>query len=263
MKYTHYMKRRIAGEERGVPVRLMHKSNLRTFCDQVGVPAPAEIARFESVNDIDLDGLPDSFVLKPAFASTAEGVMLLERKGSQYYDAMSKKCWSVDEIVKLQQTIFEKYSGVRNRVTLVEQRVDCSEGLSIPADYKFLGFQGEIGIIIRIDRTGDKLIMSYYDGNFVPIVDERVRFNSDIAELEYKLPPKDWRKLLNLARRVSVAVPTPCARIDLFADTNGPLLGEITLTPGSFYYAAGHTLTRAEDERLGLLWEKAESQLSV
>ena len=263
MKYTHHMKKRIAGEEKGVPVRLMHKSNLKAFCDQIGVPAPAEIARFESVSDIDLNGLPDRFVLKPAFASTAEGVMLLERDGSRYYDAMSKKYWSDDEIVQLQQRIFEKYSGVRNRVTLAEQRVDCSEGLAIPADYKFLGFQGEIGIIIRIDRTKDKLAMSYYDGNFVPIVDERVRFNSDIADRESKLPPADWRRLLNLARRVSVAVPTPCARIDLFSDANGPLLGEITLTPGSFYYAAGHTLTGAEDERLGLLWEQAEAQLSV
>lgn len=261
MRYTEYMKRRIDGKEQGLPVRLMHKSNLKSFCDQIGVRQPNEIGRFESTDDISLAQFPDKFVLKPAFASTAEGVMLLERVDNGYYDAMSNKVWDEDSIAGMQHEIFEKYPRVKNRVTIVEQRVECSEGLSIPADYKFLSFQGQVAVIIRIDRTAARLKMSYFDGNFSPIVDDRIRFNDDIADRQWRLPPTDWRALLNLAHRVSVAVPTPCARVDLFSDVSGPLLGEITLTPGSFYYSAGHTLSRQEDERMGQFWAEGERML--
>lgn len=262
MKYTEHMKKRIDGHEGRLPVKLMHKSNLQNFCGQVGVRMPQEILKFDSVDDIDPDRLPEKFVLKPAFASAGEGVMLLERQeGGGFYDQLSKKGCSSADIVKVQESIDKKYSRVRRREFIVEQYVQDGDGSSVPPDYKFLAFQGEVGVIIRIDRTNDRLRMSYFDGEFTPVVDDRIRFNNSIADREWLLPPSNWFSLLNMARRISVAVPTPCARIDLFSDVSGPMLGEITLTPGSFYYSAGHTLKKSEDERLGALWEKAAMSL--
>lgn len=264
MKYTRLMRARIEGRESDVPVTLMHKGGLRNFCEILRIPTPREYAKFESPEGIDLSSLPDEFVLKPAYASTSDGVMVLERTGELYEDAMSKTTYSSQDIVDIQRRVFDKYSKTKLRQTIAEQRVVCSEGLSIPADYKFLAFQGEIGIIIRIDRSESRLRMSYFDGDFVPVVDKRVRFNDNIADREYTLPPANWREMLDLATRVSYAVPTPCARIDLYSDKNdGPMLGEITLTPGSFYYDAGHTLSLSENHRLGAMWIDAAKRMRL
>lgn len=261
MKYTEAMKNRIEGKEKGVPVRLMHKSNLKDFCQQVGISLPLEYATFETPDDIILDGLPDRFVLKPAYASTADGVMVLSRDGETFYDSMSDRSFTFDGILEEQSRVFKKYTKVKNKVTIAEQRIASADGEAVPVDYKFLGFQGEIGVIIRIDRNHERLRLSYYDGDFRPIVDDRIRFKESIADREWVMPPSDWRSLLNLARRVSTAVPTGCARIDLFSDVSGPVLGEITLTPGSFYYSAGHTLSPDEDARLGRMWSDANDRL--
>lgn len=258
------MKARIQGKEDRLPTSLMHKSGLRQFCDVVKVPTPIEYAKFDTPGDIDLDKLPEEFVLKPAYASAGEGVMLLTRVDGGYFDSMSQRTLTGDEIRLTQGKIYDKYVKTNSRHTIAEQRVICSEGLSIPPDYKFLAFQGRIGVIIRIDRSAGRLKMNYYDENFVPVVDERIKFNPKIADREFALPPKNWRSLLDLAVRTSYAVPTPFSRIDLFLDKeSGPLLGEVTLTPGSFYYEAGHTLSLDENLRFGELWEQAARRLRM
>lgn len=116
-------------------------------------------------------------------------------------------------------------------------------------------------MIIKINRNRDKLTMSYYDSEFRPLNDGLIHFRNEIARLERSETPENWKQLLNVARRVSCIVPTPFARIDLFDSSRGPLLGEVTLTPGSFYYPNGHTLSDGENERLGRLWTEAKDRL--
>lgn len=261
LRYIEYMRRRVAKAEPNLPVSLMDKSKLRAFADAIGVPYPKEYSLYPTPSSLDFSVLPDRFVLKPSYASAGEGVMLLTKEEGGYFDAMTRALWAPDEILAHQTAIFEKYANLRNRETIAEYWVRCSELRTIPVDYKFLAFQGEIGLVIRIDRTEKRLKISYFDGKFSPVFDDRIRFNEKIEDRVVAHAPRGAARLLEMARRVSVAAPTPFARIDLFLDEAGPLLGEVTLTPGSFYYEAGHTLSKAEDERLGRLWESAEDRL--
>lgn len=174
---------------------------------------------------------------------------------------MSGESYSIEEIIGIQTKIYESHKKAKRKFTLVEEFVHEDGTAVIPEDYKFLAFQGVIGLIIKINRNKEKLTMSYFDSEFRPLSDGIIRFKNDIATLERADTPKNWEQLLNVARRVSVIVPTPFARIDLFDSSRGPLLGEVTLTPGSFYYPNGHTLSDSENARLGRLWDEAKYRL--
>lgn len=255
------MRQRIQGNEKRVPYQFGHKLDTHEFCRVAGVPVPRLLRKFDHPSEIELAGLPKEFVLKPSYSSTSQGVMVFKREGfDSCFDAMSGAMVSVDMIRDTQSRIFSKSTG-KNKVTIVEERVVDPFGKAIPKDYKFLGFQGEIGMIIAIERIGKRMKMSYFDGQFRPVVDRRVVFNPKIAERVDAQLPQNWERLLNVARRISHAVPTPCARIDLFDALDGPVLGEVTLTPGSFYFPGGHRLSSAEDARLGQLWGDAERRL--
>ena len=262
MLYTDYIKRRIDLKENKVPWFFGHKYDTHEFCVRNGIPVPHLLKKFSKPEEIQLDGLPERFVLKPAYSSTSRGVLVLERVADDVFlDHMSGKPLSLANIIEIQQTVFSAHSRAKRKYTLVEEYVEDANTQGIPEDYKFLAFQGKIGIIIKINRNNDKLVMSYFDSQFRPIYDDRVAFKSELADLEISTIPRNWRRLLDVARRASVVVPTPFARIDLFDTTRGPVLGEVTLTPGSFYYPNGHVLSKEENARLGSLWREAEMKL--
>ncbi|GAA1178913.1 ATP-grasp fold amidoligase family protein [Nesterenkonia xinjiangensis] len=69
--------------------------------------------------------------------------------------------------------------------------------------------------------------------------------------------PRQWADLMAAARRLSVAVGTPFVRVDLYATQDGPVLGELTPTPGGAQeYLLDHDLA------LGAAWMRAEVRLS-
>ena len=261
IKYTELMKNRIQGKENRVPYQFGHKLTTHEFCQINKIPTPRLIESFETPDDIDFRSLPAKFVLKPSYSSTSRGVMVLEDRGDTYFDSMSQKAMTALEIREVQQAVYDGHPKANRRFTLVEEFIEDVSGIDIPEDYKFLAFQGEIGLIIKIDRTADKLVMSYFDGEFRPVLDDRVVFKSSLADLKVSAAPKNWRRMLDIAKRISTIVPSPCARIDLYDAVGGPVLGEITITPGSFYYPNGHTLSPEENARLGALWKDAEKRL--
>ncbi|MNW26736.1 hypothetical protein D3C74_35130 [compost metagenome] len=262
MKYTDHMKNRIAGGEGALPWLFAHKMDTYEFCQTTKIPTPRMYAKFEHPSEIELKALPKVFVLKPAYSSTSRGVMVLSKTSEGLFDdRMSGETFSLEQIIELQRKIYDSHKKAKRKFTLVEEFVHEVGTESIPEDYKFLAFQGVIGLIIKINRNGDKLSMSYYDSEFRPLNDDLINFKDNIASLERSETPRNWERLLNVARRVSCIVPTPFARIDLFDSSRGPLLGEVTLTPGSFYYPNGHTLSDSENERLGKLWEDASNRL--
>ena len=87
-----------------------------------------------------------------------------------------------------------------------------------------------------MDRNGGKTCLAWYDGNFMPVTDDRVWTNEKYLNKKAHERPADWESLLHLARRASVATPAPFASFDMYSSTRGPLLGEVTLVPGGFYF---------------------------
>lgn len=268
MDYFSLMERRLAGAERNVPARLGSKRVIRDFCDLVGVNTP-NILQMDILEKLDYQAIPEYFVLKPSFASTSIGVYLLRRIGDKFYDILANKEYTWNDLKVKCCAVIERYFGQSNAAAtfIIEELLIDESGKTPPDDIRFYAFQGEIGLILKEDHmTSDRVESMYFDGEFLPFTDLANRYS--IAEMAKNsevivdaIVPKNWKELLNIAKRISVAVPTAFARIDLYDTPKGIYLGEVTLTPGTFYYKNRKLMSMSEAFRLGRLWMAAENKM--
>lgn len=268
MDYFSLMERRLAGKEQNVPARIGSKRIVRDFCDLIGVKTP-EVLELSTLAKLDETKFPDKFVLKPSFASTSIGVYLLKRIESGFKDILSGRLYSWEELKRECYSVIERYYGKENisATFIIEELLEDYEGKTPPDDIRFYAFQGEIGLILKEDHmTTDKVESMYFDGDFLPFIDIENRYS--IAEMAVNsevivegIVPSNWEALLNVAKRISVAVPTAFARIDLYDTPKGIYLGEVTLTPGTFYYKNRKLMSNSEAARLGRLWLTAEKKM--
>ncbi|MDO8143936.1 ATP-grasp fold amidoligase family protein [Isoptericola sp. 178] len=260
-RFTELLQDRGNGREPGVPWFVHDKIRCAEFMDILRIPTVEVLRRFETPEAIDLVGLPTEFVLKPTYESSSRGVMVLERLDDGYYESMRDKKISLDEIVEKQQELFDG-SKSKNRMTIVEKKIVDSSGLRIPMDYKAYTFQGEIAFVVGFDRNNAKTRISWFDSNFDPMDLSRVSTNEKYLDLERDpVRPTNWRELLNLATRASIATPAPFVSVDMYDHIEGPLLGELTLVPGAFYFGKYFVASDEEDYVLGRMWERARDRL--
>ena len=262
MKFIEQLKARGSGTEVPQPPWHLHdKLKCYDFCNAVGIPTVTVLKKFEHPSQITFDGLPDEFVLKPAYHSSSIGVMVLARKGEVFHDAMTRRDWTFDEIMEKQLQIHDDHSKTAGKLTIVEEKIEDLSGKFIPQDFKAYALQGEIAFILQMDRNAGRTRVAWYDGNFVPITDNRVWTNEKyLTPMEHNRPA-DWEGLLHLARRASVATPTPFGSFDMYSSTRGPLLGEITLVPGGFYFGKYFVPSDEQDRLVGQMWERALQRL--
>lgn len=264
MDYLTLIRARGNGQEKGVPSYLHDKMRGRQFVESVGGPIPKLHATYDSVAEFDLSALPDTFVLKPAFSSSSFGVMVLERQGNKYYDHLRRRDLSVEAIAAEQQSLADKSPNVKH-LWMVEDRITDVLDSPVPDDYKFFTFQGEIGLIHRTIRDPQKNLHAFFDGNFDPIDDPDdllIEPNRKIIEKVVENRPEGWEAMLNVAKRISVAVPSPFVRVDMYNTHDGPVFGEFTLVPGTFYYEDREKMMPALSYRMGYLWGEASKRLA-
>lgn len=250
------------GGEQNVPGYLHHKQRARNFVEELGVAVPQELAEYSSVDQINLDALPENFVLKPVFASSNIGVLVLTRlEDGTYFDAMREKAFTAEGILEMQQNALERFKPAEPK-WIVEERVLGEFDSAVPNDYKFYAFKGRIGMIHSVERAAPRAKHSYFLGDFTPINDPNDEFVEIVLEnlLEKTVaePPKQATQLIETTQLNSKALPTPFARIDMYAGKNGPVFGEFTLVPGTFYYEDREKMKEPLSNYLGMLWQQAE-----
>ncbi|EJC61308.1 hypothetical protein QWA_15712 [Alcaligenes faecalis subsp. faecalis NCIB 8687] len=262
------MERRLAGAEKNVPARLGGKRVIREFCDLIGINTPS-VLQVDILEKLDQKKLPEYFVLKPSFASTSIGVYLLKKSGNNFFDILKNKEYTWNEIKTKCNDVAKRYFGENNEtaIFIIEELLIDGNGKAPPDDIRFYAFQGEIGLILKEDHmTSNRVESMYFDGNFLPFTDLENRYS--IAETAKNseiiidaIVPENWQALLNVAKRISYSVPTAFARIDLYDTPKGIYLGEVTLTPGTFYYKNRKLMSKSEASRLGRLWLDAEKRM--
>ena len=268
MDYFSLMERRLAGAEKNVPARLGGKRVIREFCDLIGINTP-NVLQVDVLEKLDYEKLPEHFVLKPSFASTSIGVYLLKKSGDNFLDILKNKEYTWNELKIKCNAVAERYFGENNKtaIFIVEELLIDSNGKAPPDDIRFYAFQGKIGLILKEDHmTSDRVESMYFDGNFLPFTDLENRYSiADTAKnaeiIIDAIVPDNWEALLNVAKRISFSVPTAFARIDLYDTPKGIYLGEVTLTPGTFYYKNRKLMSSSEASRLGRLWIDAEERM--
>lgn len=236
---------------------------------KIGAPVPKVYRVFEGAADVDLRGLPDEFVIKPSGMAGGRGIYILHKiAGDQgYWDSMKQtRRWS-SQIKKLfakwEEHWREKREGKPFRIMAEERVVGEVKHNAIPIDYKFYTFNGTIRLILQIDRNASPNSIRFYDGDFSEW-DWRGSVEPNLEKLQIGDPviPSCAREMLNVASRTSRLLRTPYCSIDMYASKRGPLIGELTKSPGGPYYAGLFAFSRAFDEELAREWRRASKELS-
>ena len=183
------------------------------------------LAIWNNVEEINLDALPESFVLKCTHDS--EGVVVVPHKYD--FDWKSAKLKLASALSKNFYSIGREwpYLGVQPRI-IAEQYMEDSE-LGELRDYKFFCFNGEPkAMYIASGRQKGVTKFDYFDIDFnrLPIRQHYPNTNGDVTR------PKTFDQMVEAARKLSKGIPH--VRID-FYEVNGHMyFGEYT-----FYHFSG------------------------
>lgn len=234
------------------------KDEAHVWLERLGVRRPALLGSVEHPSRIDWDALPDGVVVKPARGTVGTGVHLLSRREDGWYEIAHGTRVTSEEVGHGLTRLLDD-GDVRGPVVLEELVNDPRMPEGGPIDYKVHTFFGRVGLVECKRRTpgpdgGAISAFTVYDETWRPLGN---LFGEDVHDRTIP-PPRDPDQLLELARRVSSAVPRPYLRVDLMEDESGPVVGELTPEPGGSVL-----IERAQDRRLGEMWEEAEARLRV
>ncbi len=191
---------------------------------------------YKSPDEIDLERLPDSFVLKAT--SSSNMVMICHDKSKLKKSRLAKrfKSWQQNKFYHAREW---PYKTVTPRIICEEMLVD--DGGRGPDDYKFLCFHGEPRVVeYHRDRFGSHT-QDFYDieWNKLPVSQ-----GSSTSDCSYP-KPENFDEMLRIARILSAEYAH--IRIDLY-NLNGKIyFGEMT-----FYDSAG--FDPIEPYEYDLLW---------
>lgn len=206
--------------------------------------------KWDSVDDVEWDKLPESFVLKTN--NGAGTVMVVEEKKRMDIDKTKQilRRW-LDNDVSNRTTEFH-YRSIRPCIIAEELIVmsDTDKELSTSIiDYKIWCFNGKPdSILVCSNRIADGCCLSVYDTewNYHP---EALVFDRYHHERNTQIPkPNNFDKMLDAATRLSYGFPE--VRVDLYNISGKIYFGEMTFT--SF----GGTMTYYTDQELLRMGQK-------
>lgn len=220
-----------------------------------GVAVPTVYGSWSTLKEVDLETLPDTFVLKSDGGAGAAGVFPLKRLAPHRYEWLANGTFlNGTEIIELMRS-----RGGRARPPYFAEELLYGESPDLlPDDVKIYAFYGQIGhILLRrvVAHDGRSQVFSRYIDSTgktldVQAVDRRIDPNIPT--------PAELPRMVDIARHLSRAVGLPFCRVDLYGVDHGVLLGEITRAPGGLQqYAAEH------DEYLGRLFADARERLEL
>lgn len=230
----------------------------REFAARAGVRVPALIAGPVPIADLDLDALPDHFVLKPVGGHSSRGVFLMHRVAADRYESLldqNEAFGRADLLHRYDQWLSK---GSIPETVIVEQFVydGPAERPVAPIDWRFFCFYGEVGFVMARNgngyRAGSRVRFRFFDDRWddLGVVRLDVRHDSEIAA------PRQADAMMAAAQRLSASIPRPMVRIDLYDSDDGVYFGEVTPFPGGNF-----TMSEQYDRRFGEQWERAEARL--
>ena len=217
-----------------------------------GVSTPQVLGVWPTLADIDWDSLPEQFVLKSNGGSTGRGVLPLRRTGTGFELLDGTAQYTAEGIVA-------HYAAARGaRAPFFAETLLPGSREQLPDDVKIYAFYGEVALVllrrmpVHADTSVARVRMVGPDGTDLGAV-QRGRTYDTSLEVPDHLP-----LMTEIASALSLAVPVPVVRVDLYASGEGVVLGELTPLPGD-----SQTFTRQWDEDLGTRYDRAEARLQL
>lgn len=178
---------------------------------------------YDSYDDIDFESLPDSFALKVTHGCGYN--IIVDNKVELDLDAVAVRVsgWMRQRYGYASAEMH--YTKIKPRV-LIEKNMKKSDG-SLPLEYKIFCFNGEPRVVQVSSDSANPVNRNYFD--------------IDWHELDYSIPayrnkepmekPENLNELIDIARGLSGDFPF--VRVDLYADTEEVVFGELTFTPAA------------------------------
>lgn len=178
---------------------------------------------YESAYDIDIDKLPNKFVLKPN--NGCGHVFVCTNKSEFNFN----ECFT--SLNKALKENFAK-SNLEYHYKFIEPKIICEEYLEdknniLPQDYKFYCYNGHVECILVCSNREKELKLDYYDKkwNYLNYSKTEYRSNKKISK------PKNLNEMIKIASDLSQGFKF--VRVDLY-NINGKIyFGELTFTPAS------------------------------
>ncbi|MFJ9313542.1 ATP-grasp fold amidoligase family protein [Pimelobacter simplex] len=220
------------------------------FAQSHGVAFPTLHGRWESLDDIDpvaLAAAPESSFLKAAHGAAALGVVATD-DAAEIASALSR--WRT----LARPTELRLDPPVIAPPYFTEERLRPEGELLL--DIKVFAFYGEVAQVLLLavpdyrDRSANRMRVLGPDGaDLGPVV--------TTAPIDPDLPvPGHLAEIVDVARRLSLALRRPFVRLDFYDTGDRALLGEITPMPGNV-----NRYVRAHDAFLGEHWERARGRM--
>ncbi len=221
--------------------RLSNKYNSREFAKKHGCRVPELYWYGTDTSQINFGALPAQYVIRPTIGHSCQSVFLMD--GTK--NLLDAKDYSPQDITSVMDKVTADNPGLE---FLIEEFVRTETGeYSVPDDYKFYMFNGQLAFVQVINRFSyHDGSTSFYDGEWKRI--ENV--NSIYAQAPPQPKPQSFDEMLAGATKLSKAYGI-FVRIDFYATDKGAVFGEFTPTPG-----LGAAFTPFGDKLLTGYWDK-------
>ncbi len=212
--------------------RCVDKYDVRQYVESLGL---ADILNesygiYEDCRSIDLDSLPESFVVKTTDGGGGENIMICKDKSVLEKEALYAELLKWKNKKDINAGREWAYTGIRKSRYIVEKLLVNTENPEVGiADYKFFCFNGQPEVIVYdTDRyVGHK--RNFYDTDW-----NNLNVSSDCPQCDRNVPrPEGLGDMLKVAAELSKEFPF--VRVDLYYVEGRVIFGELTFYPWSGY----------------------------
>jgi hypothetical protein len=221
---------------------LADKLAVKKFIDDLNLDmiTPKTLCWSNNLINLDLDQLPDDYVLK---ANHASGTNIIIRSGMRLSDKRLLELQKIWTRVDISKTFVEwGYSQIPVKF-FAEEFLDFDK--VAPTDYKFWVFGGKVAFVqVDVGRFQDHR-RAFYDREW-----NKMPFLLTYPDVETpSIRPNNFNKMIGLAETLSQSLDF--IRVDLYTDDINVYFGEITMYPGAGYEVFS---PKKYDKIIGNMW---------
>lgn len=236
---------------------LNRKLWVHAFAASHQIPVPAIIALGQRPEDLHLESMPEALVVKSDGGTASRAVIPLRRTGPDRYDWIGHDpARTLDTAAVIEHFQVARAQGHSYGPVYVEELLHRPDGPGLPDDVKIYVAYGQVlQVLLRrpVIVEGRPVAKVRYVSGTGEDLGKVALWQDATTEIPI---PENLDQMVEYARRISLALPMPLCRVDLYETDRGPVLGEITRTPG-----APHRYRTDHDQFMGQEWIKAEARL--
>lgn len=205
------------------------------------------VARLRDVihdpGELRLDHFTTAGVVKPVRGSSSMGVKILHTRGASLVSPGSSQCMELKDLRELEaDTLRHLSDDAASRGLLIEDPVLDAEGHPARVDYKFF-FSGDAPVLaMMVERRNGGIYCHWTNPHGVITHPNPVWTNTHYRHVSEMSKPDAWPDLLDTATEIYRATGFDFTRIDMYLGADGPIFGEVTPSPGNFFFGNGDKL---------------------